>query len=78
MYIACRETGASRTLADISTIVDARQKAISRSHRTLVNKLDINVPPMDLVKCIATVANKANINERTKRMAIHAMRDLTK
>jgi transcription initiation factor TFIIB len=76
MYIACREMGASRTLADIAATADVKRKAISRSHRTLVNKLDIKVPPVDLVKCIAKIANKVNIDEKTKRMAIYTIMDL--
>jgi transcription initiation factor TFIIB len=76
VYIACREMGASRTLADIATAMDVKRKIISRSHRILINELDINVPPVDLVKCIARIANKMNIDEKTKRMAMHTMVDL--
>lgn len=76
VYIACREMGASRTLADIATAMDVKRKIISRSHRILINELDINVPPVDLVKCIAKIANKMNIDEKTKRMAMHTMVDL--
>ncbi len=76
MYIACREMGASRTLADIAAAMDVKRKIISRGHRILVNELDINIPPVDLVKCIARIANKVNIGEKTKRMAMHTMVDL--
>jgi transcription initiation factor TFIIB len=76
IYIACREMGASRTLADVATAMDVKRKIISRSHRILINELDINVPPVDLVKCIAKIANKMNIDEKTKRMAMHTMVDL--
>lgn len=76
VYIACREMGASRTLADIAAAMDVKRKIISRGHRILINELDINVPPVDLVKCIAKIANKMNIDEKTKRMAMHTMVDL--
>jgi transcription initiation factor TFIIB len=76
MYIACREMGASRTLADIAVAMDVKRKIISRSHRILINELDINIPPVDLMKCIARIANKVNIDEKTKRMAMHTMVDL--
>jgi transcription initiation factor TFIIB len=76
IYIACREMGASRTLADIAAAMDVKRKIISRSHRILINELDINVPPVDLVKCIAKIANKMSIDEKTKRMAMHTMVDL--
>ena len=70
IYIACREMGASRTLADIATIANIKRKAISHGHRMLVSELDIKIPPVDLVKCIARLANKVNIDEQTKRIAI--------
>jgi transcription initiation factor TFIIB len=76
IYIACREMGASRTLADIASAMDVKRKIISRSHRILINELDVNIPPVDLVKCIARIANKVNIGEKTKRMAMHTMIDL--
>ena len=76
IYIACREMGASRTLADIAAAMDVKRKIISRGHSILINELDINTPPVDLVKCIARIANKANIDEKTKRMAMHTMIDL--
>jgi transcription initiation factor TFIIB len=76
IYIACREVGASRTLADIAASMDVKRKIISRGHRILINELDINVPPVDLVKCVARIANKMNIDEKTKRMAMHTMVDL--
>jgi transcription initiation factor TFIIB len=76
IYIACREMGASRTLADIAAAMDVKRKIISRSHRVLINELDVNIPPVDLVKCIARIANKVNIDEKTKRMAMHTMIDL--
>jgi transcription initiation factor TFIIB len=76
MYIACREMGASRTFADIAVAMDVKRKAISRGHRTLVNELGMKIPPVDLVKCIARIANKVNIDEKTKRMAMHTMVDL--
>ena len=76
IYIACREMGASRTLADIATIANIKRKAISRGHRMLVSELDIKIPPVDLVKCIARLANKVNIDEQTKRIAIRTMIDL--
>jgi transcription initiation factor TFIIB len=76
MYIACREMGVSRTLADIAATVDVKRKAISRNHRILVNELDIKIPPVDLLKCIARIANKASIEEKIKRMAVRTMIDL--
>jgi transcription initiation factor TFIIB len=75
-YIACREMGAARTLRDLTEITNVKRKALSRSYRLLVLKLDIKVPSMDLMKCIVKIANKAKLSEKTQRMAMSIMNDL--
>jgi transcription initiation factor TFIIB len=76
IYIACREMGAARSLNDISEITDVRRKVISRSYMILIQQLEIIMPLIDPIKCIAKIANKANLSEKTKRMAIDVMKDL--
>lgn len=78
IYIACREMGASRSLRDMVEITNVKRKVISRSYRLLITELDIRMPLVDPVKCIAKIANKAKLSEKTKRMAIVMMNDLTK
>lgn len=73
IYIACREAGASRTLRDIAEITCVKRKEISRSYRVLVRELDIKVPLADPMRWIATIANKARVSEKTKRMALTTM-----
>jgi transcription initiation factor TFIIB len=75
-YIACREMGAARTLGDFTEITNVKRKALSRSYRLLVLKLDIKVPSIDLMKCIGKIANKAKLGEKTQRMAMFTMNDL--
>jgi transcription initiation factor TFIIB len=75
-YIACREMGAARTLRDFTEITNVKRKALSRSYRILVLKLDIKVPSMDLMKCIVKIANKAKLGEKIQRMAMSTMNDL--
>jgi transcription initiation factor TFIIB len=76
IYIACREMGAARSLKDIGEITDVRPKAISRSYMILIQQLEIMMPVIDPMKCIAKIANKANLSEKSKRMAIDTMKDL--
>ena len=78
IYAACRELGASRTLKDVARATDVKRKAISRSYRILLLELDIKVPLVDPMKCIAKIANGAKLAERTKRMAIDTMKDLVR
>lgn len=78
IYIACREMGASRSLRDMVEITNVKRKVISRSYRLLISELDIKMPLVDPMKCIAKIANKAKLSEKTKRTAIGIMNDLTK
>jgi transcription initiation factor TFIIB len=41
-------------------------------------ELDLKIPLVDPLKCIVKVANKATLSERTKRIAMEIMRDVTK
>jgi transcription initiation factor TFIIB len=76
IYAACREMDASRTLGDVAIATNVKRKAISRSYRILILELDIKVPLVNPMKCIAKIANKANLSEKTKRMAMGAMNDV--
>jgi transcription initiation factor TFIIB len=41
-------------------------------------ELDLKIPLVDPLKCIVKVANKASLSERTKRIAIGIMKNVTK
>jgi transcription initiation factor TFIIB len=77
IYIACRELGTPRTLKDISAISNVKRKDLARSYRLLVLRLELKIPVLDPIKCIARVANKANLSEITKRKAIDLMYKIT-
>ncbi|MDW0122337.1 MAG: TFIIB-type zinc ribbon-containing protein [Nitrososphaeraceae archaeon] len=76
IYIACREMGAVRSLKDIGEITDVKRKVISRSDRILFQEHEMIMPVTDPMKCIAKIANKAKLSEKSKRMAIDVMKDL--
>jgi transcription initiation factor TFIIB len=76
IYISCRELGAARSLNDISEVTDVRRKVISRSYMFLIQQLEIIMPLIDPIKCIAKIANNANVSEKSKRMAIDIMSDI--
>lgn len=78
LYIACRETGASRTLKDIAEIGNIKRKDLARIYRLVVMELDLKIPLIDPMKCVVRVANRANLSERTKRVALNTMKDVTK
>jgi transcription initiation factor TFIIB len=76
VYIACREMSTPRTLNDIATASNVRRKQLAKAYRFLVIELDIKVPLADQTKCIAKVANKANLSEKTKRLGIRIMDEI--
>src|SRR5712691_10540195 len=78
IYIACREMGIARTLNDIASLTNFRRKELARTFRLLILELDLMVPVVDPMKCIAKVANKTKLSERTKRQAMDIMTSVTK
>jgi transcription initiation factor TFIIB len=77
VYAACREMGTPRTLKDIAAAANINPKHLAKAYRLLLIELDIKVPLVDQIKCIARVANKANLTEKTKRQAIRIMDEIT-
>jgi len=77
-YIACREVGIPESLKEIGVANNINHKLVAKAYRVLVSELEINIPISDPVKCVVKVANKATINEKTKRQAIHIMDDVSK
>jgi transcription initiation factor TFIIB len=78
VYAACREMNTPRTLKDIAAAANISHKHLAKIYRLLLIELDIKVPLIDQTKCIAKVANKANLSEKTKRQAITIMDEVTK
>ena len=78
LYIACREMEVSRTLKDIAAISNIKRKELARMYRLMFFKLNVKIPIVDPLKCIAKISNKINLSERTKRQAISIMNDVTK
>ena len=78
VYIACRELGTPRTLKDIASDSNVKLNELARSYRLLYFELDLKTPIVDPLKCIAKVANKANLSEKTKREAAEIMNNVTK
>jgi transcription initiation factor TFIIB len=77
-YIACRDLGVSKTMKDIAAASNVKRKNIARVYRQLILELDYyKVPNIDPVKCIAKVANKTNLTEKTKRQAFNIMKKVT-
>ncbi len=78
IYIACRELGAPKSLREMTETSEVKSKALTHCYRLLALELDIKVPLIEPSKYIARIANKAGISEKTKRIAIATMEEITK
>src|SRR6266487_3683114 len=81
IYIACRQMEVPRTLDELARIGNIKRKSIAKCHRELILlilELQLKLPNIDTTKCIARVANKANISEKTKHQAMTLMNDVVK
>jgi transcription initiation factor TFIIB len=76
IYIACREMSTTRTLKDIAAASNIKRKQLAKAYTLLHMELDIKVPLADQTKCIAKVANRANLSEKTKRLAIRIIDEI--
>ena len=69
LYAACRDTETPRTLKDIGHSSNIKRKDIARCYRLLLRELGLKMPVVDPIKCIARIASKAGLSEKTKRDA---------
>lgn len=75
LYAACRESGIPRTLNELSNSGDVKRKELSVCYRMLLRELELKMPVVDSISCIAKIASSAELSEKTKR---HAMKILKK
>jgi len=74
LYAACRDTETPRTLNDITAAINIKRKNLSLCYRMLVKELGLNMPVVDSVQCVARIASKAGLDEKTKRYAIKILK----
>ncbi len=75
LYAACRESGTPRTLNDVSGSINITRKNLAICYRMIIKELDLKMPVVDSVQCIARIASQIGLSEKTKR---HAMKLLKK
>ena len=77
-YIACREIGVGKTLKDMAEGSNVKPKTLSQCYRTLLTELDIKIPMLDPMRCVAKVASRMQLNEMTSRQAMGIMHNAMK
>jgi transcription initiation factor TFIIB len=76
VYSACREMETPRTIKDIAAKSNVKRKDVARSYRLLILELGVRIPVVNPMKCVARVANKLNISEKTKHQAFNMMEEV--
>jgi transcription initiation factor TFIIB len=75
LYAACRETEIPRTLKDFAIASNVKRKDISRCYRLLHKELDLKMPVVDSIQCIAKISSTLKITEKTKRYAVKILKE---
>ena len=66
--------GTPRTLNEIlAGTANVKRRNLTMGYRLLVQELGLKIPDVDPVVCIAKIANKVNLSEKTKRQAMNIM-----
>jgi len=76
LYAACRDAETPRTLKDIANAANVKRKDISRCYRLLLRELELKMPVVDSIQCIARISSKLEISEKTKRYAIKVLKEV--
>ncbi len=74
LYAACRDTETPRTLKDVSDAGNIKKKDIARCYRLLHRELELKMPVVDPIQCVARIASKLGITEKTKRYAVKVLK----
>lgn len=74
LYAACRDTATPRNLKDMEQAANIKRKDIARCYRLLIKELDLRMPVIDSIQCVARIASRLGIAERTKRHAIKVLK----
>ena len=75
LYAACRDAETPRTLKDIEGMANVKRKELAKCYRVLVEKLDLKMPVVNSAQCIARIASKLGVQEKTKRVALTILND---
>ena len=78
LYAACRDTETPRTLKDIADAANVKRKDISRCYRLLYNELELKMPVVDPIQCIARISSNLKITEKIKRYAAKILKETQK
>jgi len=70
LYVACRKSGAPRSLGEIAKASLVDKKDVARCYRMLLNELDFHMPIADPLTYVSKIAEKNEISGKTQGAAI--------
>lgn len=74
LYAACRDTETPRTLNDVAEVSNIKRKEIAKCYRLLYRELDLKMPVVDPIHCVARISSLLEITEKTKRYAAKVLK----
>jgi len=74
LYAACRDTETPRTLRDIADAANIKRKDIAKCYRLIYRELDLKMPVINSIQCIARISSRLEITEKIKRYAIKVLK----
>lgn len=74
LYAACRDLETPRTIKDFAAITNVPKKELARCYRKLLSVVDLQLPIVDLMKCVSRVAASVGFGEKAKRKAIELVK----
>ena len=74
LYAACRNSKTPRTLKDVAEASNIEKKEIAFCYRLIFNELELKMPVVNSIQCIARISSRLEITEKTKRQAIKILR----
>ena len=74
LYTACRDMGIPRTLKDFADTANIKRRNLAVCYRMLVKELDLKMPVVNSIQCIARIASVVGISEKSKRYAIRILK----
>lgn len=78
LYAACRESETPRTLREVAATIGIKRKEISATYRLIFKELDLKMPVVDSVSCVAKIASNAKVSEKAKRRAVKILKHAEK
>ncbi|MCH8916307.1 MAG: transcription initiation factor IIB [Thaumarchaeota archaeon] len=78
LYAACRDAETPRTLKDVADAANVKRKEIARCYRLLHRELELKMPVVDSIQCIARISSKLKVTEKTKRYAAKILKETQK